>query len=137
MTKLTNEQTKRLNAHLSAGASARGVLMGELWVRTRGGNLEKSPRIAAIRCDLVAWLRDTVWFEKSGEMVIGRHDRIDTDVPISYPLIALMIGFKDHTSALRAHNDWRRQNRRDVNLTGNVVPNGSHVLPDATECGRV
>ena len=136
MAKLTDDQIRRLNDLLSACATAHGVLIGDLGARNRKGNLAKSQHIALIRRSLVAQWRQTVRFT-CDELFIYPEVAPDNSEPISYPRVGQMLFYADHTSALAAHNVWRRQNRRDVELTGNVEPNGSHVLPDVTECGKV
>lgn len=121
MTKLTNDQIERLNGHLAPRVSSYGIVLGELWVRTKGGNLKKGQKIATIRRELVAWLRDTVRFT-DGELFIHAKEIVGNDERISYPLIAKLLGFTDHTSALLAHRKWKRENETDPNVTGDITP---------------
>ncbi len=113
MPKLTTDQIKDLNHHYADGCSTHGVLSGELCRRTKKGYLCKTPKIAAIRRELVAWLRQTVFtFEITGAMVFSDYPGSGWK-PISYPLIARLIGYTDHSAAILAHQKWKRESPLD------------------------
>lgn len=121
MAKLTDGQIRRLNFHLAEGATAHGVLIGDLGARTRRGELVKSQQIALIRRSLVAEWRQTVRFTRD-KLFIHPELAPDDSEPISYPRVGHMLFYANHTSALLAHRQWKRENETDLNVTGDIAP---------------
>lgn len=109
MPKLTDDQLKRLWYHYVDRCLDLGVTPTDLARRAKK-SVTKRGEIPKVRREMVAWLRETVWFH-DGAMRIGEGDwMIGGGKPIFYLLIAELLGFADHSAAHRAHTQWKREN---------------------------